>query len=193
MRILMSWRWFTKGGARGIGEYLPEALRQAAWERHRVARARREAVPGGPEHRNELAVGPFHERPGFLTRVIGDLARRLWGPGVACRVSYGGPRQAAAHELILSLNASWVPRTLRLPLPQDWFLSTFRQGLAAHEGFLVLKAEETQSYLYNGAFVFYRCRPAQGHLRSLGFERERVTVARGPAGELRVVRREWWD
>jgi hypothetical protein len=61
---------------------LPEALRGPAWERHRVARARREAVPGDPKHLDDLAVGPFHERPGFLTRVIGDLARRLWGPGL---------------------------------------------------------------------------------------------------------------
>src|SRR5262245_18593284 len=29
--VLMGWRWFTKGGARAVGAYLPEALRQAAW------------------------------------------------------------------------------------------------------------------------------------------------------------------
>jgi hypothetical protein len=194
--ILMGWRWFTKGGARGAGEYLPEALRQAAWERHRVARARREAVPGGPKHLDDLAVGPFHERPGFLTRVIGDLARRLWGTGVACRVSDGGPRRRAARELVLSLSLAWFPRPLRLPLPQDWFRSTFRKGLAAHEGFLVVKAEAAPPDLYNGYngdFVFHRCRPAEDPHASLGLERQRVTVARGAAGVLRVVRRAWWD
>jgi hypothetical protein len=190
--ILMSWRWFSKGGARAVGECLPEALRRPAWARHRVARARREAVPGDPKSMDDLARAPFHERPGFLTRVIGELTRRLWGRGVTCRVSDGGPRRRAAHELVLSLSLAWFPRPLRLPLPQDWFLSVCRRGLACHEGFLVLKAEEVQSYGWHPDLVFHRCRPAEDPHASLGFERQRVTVEREAAGVLRVVRRAWW-
>jgi hypothetical protein len=194
--VLLGWRWFTKGGARAVGEYLPEALRRPAWARHRVARARRAAVPCDPKYLNDLAIGPFHERPGFLTRVIGDLARRLWGKGVNCRVSEGGPGQAAARELVLSLSLSWDPRVFRLPLPRNWFRSVYRRGLACHEGYLVLKAEAAQLDLYNGyygGFIFHRCRPAEGSLGSLGFERWRVTVEREAAGVFRVVRRAWWD
>jgi hypothetical protein len=190
----MSWRWFTKGGSRAVGECLPEALRGPGWERHRVARARREAVPGDPTYLDDLTVGPFHERPGFLTRVIGDLVRRLWGPGVACRVSYGGPRRRAAHELVLSLSLSTSERPLRLPLPQDWFRAVYRKGLAAHQGYLVLKAEETQSYGSGGDLVFYRCRPAvAGDYGPLGFARERVVVAQGADRNFQLRRLAWWD
>jgi hypothetical protein len=64
--------------------------------------------------------------------------------------------------------------------------------MAAHQGFLVLKAVETQSSGCGGDFVFYRCRPAEGSLRPRGFERERVTVAVGPAGDFQVVGGGWW-
>jgi hypothetical protein len=107
-------------------------------------------------------------------------------------VSDGGPRRRAAHELVLSLSLSTSQRPLRLPLPQDWFHALYRRGMAAHEGFLVLKTVETQSAGCGGDFVFYRCRPAEARFRPLAFERERVAVAREPAGGFRVVRREFW-
>ena len=72
-------------------------------------------------------------------------------------------------------------------------MPVYRKGLAAHEGFLVLKAVETQSSGCGGDFVFYRCRPAEARFRPLDFERQRVTVERGAAGVLRDIRQAWWD
>jgi hypothetical protein len=192
--MLRSWRSFTKGGSRAEGQFLPEALRRAAWGRHRVALARAAAAPRGPDYLDDLAGSPFHERPAFLTRVIAALARRLWGPGVTCRVSDGGPLRRAAQELVLSLSLSTSERPLRLPLPVDWFVSVCRRGLAGDGGYLVLKAEEVPSSGWGPDFVFHRCRPAvEGHYGPLGFVRERVVVARGPDGKFQLGRWEWWD
>ena len=193
--VLFWWRWFIMHGWwKGEDEQIPKALRAAVWARLGVGCARRLSVPDDLQYLNDLAIGPFHERPGCLTRVIRRLTLRLWGwaLGVSGQVEYKGNCRRYANELILLLDC-WVREQIfRVGgLPQDWYSSVYRAGLAAHEGRLVVRAEKPEHYDKGVDFVFYRCRPVP-HPDRIDFERERVGVARGPAGDFRVVRRRWW-
>jgi hypothetical protein len=138
-----------------------------------------------------LAFRPFHKRPGFLTRLLGDLTRRLWGQalGVACLPTYEGRRQGDAHELIF-----WTSRwSVRVPgLPRNWFRAVYRRGMACHEGRLVVKVERPRPYDKGVDFFFHRCRPVPGPFGPMDVERDRVPVARGPAGEFRSLPWDWW-
>jgi hypothetical protein len=196
--VLFYWRLIMTRWEAGQGEGLPKALRAAAWERRRFGLARRAARPG-LKYLNDLAIGPFHQRPRCLTEVISRLTFRLWGwaLGVFGYVWYSGPGRGHANELMLLLMC-WTREKISRGklfqargLPRDWYSSVCRAGLACHEGYLVVRVEKPEHYDKGVDLVFYRCRPVL-HPDRVDFERDRVWVARGPAGDFRVVRREWW-
>jgi hypothetical protein len=193
--VLLHWRWFIKQGKEGEGEYIPKALRAAAWERRGVARARREPVlPYDVQFLIDLAAGPIRAWPRFLTRVISNVTLGLWGRDLAVSgiVTYSGPRLGHATELMLSLVCWQRGKIFRVRgLQRDWFRTVYRAGLACHEGYLVVKVEKPADHNKGVDFVFYRCRPVPD-AHWVNFDQEQVWVARGPAGDFRVVRRRWW-
>jgi hypothetical protein len=185
---LIAWRRFTRHGDDEAYEALPEALHEAARECRALARDRHLARFAEP--RDDLLGRPFHERPGFLARVLSDLVGREWATlrGITCQVErppLGGP----SH--FLSFSKGGLSRA-ELDLPRDWFRRVCRKGLALHEGCLVLNVTEAPGQ--EGVDLFFeRCRPVRIPHRPLAFEEDWVAVARGPADDFRVVYRGRWD
>ena len=185
--VLSAWARFAYGRDPEAGAALPKALREAARERHRLATARWLVRF---LQRDELLVSPFHERPGFLAEVIGDLIRRQWKfPDITCQVRPPFEDGDLWNTLIFRHGERFL-RELRLQL--GWFRSVCQTGLAFHEGYLVLFAQELQGQ-EDSDMLLIRCRPVGATNRPPAFERDLVKVARGPAGDLQVVDRERLD
>ena len=128
-------------GADQDEEALPEALRDAAWQRHRFLIGR---VLARWEHRDPLQAGPFRQRPAFLTRVLNDLVRRQWkGRGITCQVQFPLLDGGRSYEFAFSKGGRWLRET---NLPRTWFHDIFEKGLAIHEGCLVAHAALTPGH-----------------------------------------------
>jgi hypothetical protein len=184
---LIAWRRFARHGDDEAYEALPKALREAARERHGLARARWLVRV---LQRDELLVSPFHERPGFLTEVIGDLIRRRWKfPDITCQVRPPLEDGDRWNTLIFRQGERFLQE---LHLQLGWFRSVCQTGLAFHQGYLVLFAQELQGQ-EGSDMLLYRCRPVGATNRPPAFERDWVTGTRGPAGDFRVVDRERLD
>jgi hypothetical protein len=147
------------------------------------------SVPDDLQYLNDLAIGPFHERPGCLTRVIGNLTRFLWSTVVACRVRYVGFGRGDAHELVLSTHR----RSLQVSLQRNWYCAIHQKRLTFIQGCLVVKVEEPAPYAKDVDLICYCCRPVLHPHWGLDFQRYRAFVAREPAGGFRVVRWAYWD
>jgi hypothetical protein len=181
--VLIAWRRFVRSGEEEAGAALPKALREAARERHGLATARWLVRV---LQRDELPVSPFHERPGFLAEVIGDLIRRQWKfPDITCQVRPPFEEGDRCNMLIFRQGERFLRE---LDLQPGWFRGVCQTGLAFHEGYLVLFAQELQGQEGSDTLL-YRCRPVGATNRPPAFERDWVTGTRGPAGDFRVVDR----
>jgi hypothetical protein len=188
--VLSAWRRFVRDNEEEAGEGLPEALRQAGRGRHGIGFSRRLSRC---EQHDDLSVRPSQERPGVLARKINDLIRREWKVpgGITCRVMYKTyVRDGFAMLQFFKTGGRFLRH---MELQRDWFGAVYRRELAVHEGHLVVRVtvpDKGRLFSIGGAdFIFYRCRPMRTPHRCLQIEEDCVAVARGPAGDFRVVRR----
>jgi hypothetical protein len=190
---LIAWRRFAHSGNEEDWEALPKALREVARERHDIARSRYLAGCG---KRDELSASPLHERPSVAARKINDLVHREWQsfPGITCAVEADDDRDDVLRLRFWKEGKRGRQLLRTTELPRNWFGAIYRKGLAVHAGHLVVQVWETPAMYRNSIFFgadysFDRCRPVWATRRRFQIDQNFVDVARGPAGDFRVVRR----
>jgi hypothetical protein len=185
--VLAAWREAVAQG--GASSPLPAGLGAAARAARDVHFARlRAAWP----FRDALAVPTWHERPGFLARLLTRLLRERWGlpPWVRCEVrDVRTARKADLPVYVLTLQGrgqtlleGWVDR--------QWFTRLYRgTGLGLHENKLALNFYRTEATPGSPApFACTRDWPVWGPGGELTFAHDWVALARGPDGAWQVVR-----
>jgi hypothetical protein len=143
-----------------------------------------------------MGVTTWHERPGFLGRLLTRLLRERFGlpPEVTCEVLDVRSNRKPDLPVYLVKILSGKETLMEWWLPRQWLAEVYREDLAFHEGRLVL-----QKYLprhQNGPhadWMLVRCWPFQAPDGTLKIAVDRVGVARQTDGTFLVVRGPYGD